>query len=286
MDLSFCALGQEMVQFAELGFEFQLPEGWSGEEFEKNYLVTYPGSSSYILISSLPGSSKEKFKEDLSFGLQEGKNIYLTLTEPAKDSGDILYGPMVGIMNHNPVRAYAYFCFGPQQIIMVLLADYREKYQEAHELSLNHLVQTLTFFDPKPPRRLDLFSELIVNKRLKSIPPDSEEFDPFDFEAITLELCPEGWFNFLQVGAANASFGYAKPTDNQKGTYALDEMKDGTIWLTLTFEEADTMRFELEYTDGQLRLNEDPFIILSNSGSKLDPICQKVEPASTIPSKK
>lgn len=270
---SFFGSGQDTVRFDDLGFSFQIPEGWQGEEREKNYLMTHPDYSGFIILSTLPNTDRESFKSDLAYGIREGEAFFLSPRDTIEEKEEFIACGLTGLINHSPVNAHGFFCFGEQLIVMILAADFREAYIDIYPIEGRKVAHSVQFYTPKPPTIADTYRTLLTHRRLMQDVQENQLFSENDFSRLTIDLCHEGVFKFMESGIQPEGGGYANRNFMQEGYWTLQNDEAGNTVLFLDFGDDESRSFIISYLDYQLTLDGIPFLILGDSNPDLAPKC-------------
>ena len=238
----------QYVELQELGFSFDIPNGWSGQ-VDGDYIVlghsTIPG---LMILSSNTSKDVQTLKEEALNGIvDDGVKL--------KPSGDFILkgdnrveGMYKGTFNGQQVKGYAIGLInglGKGMNIMILTETM--KFTEQHKSAANKLASSVKFYKAKDSEVTARWKNKLVCKQLYHGLTRGDGSDK-----IMIDLCSNGSFYYYDNSriAYDESYGYgsANGNKNNTGTYKLYSVGTTTV-LELTFTNGEVYEYDLSVNE-------------------------------------
>ena len=252
-----------IVNYAQLGISFEIPDGWIGQETGDYFLMQSNATPGFILMMIEEYSSIDEMKSDIKMGYKEGFSTNLTPVGSISLLDDnTLVGEYSGKVEGEPAKAYLTGTINPHGSDVIVLAItssdlYSKKYKQ---LALS-LEKSLQFKSPLKAEVSNDWMTMLSGVRLTYMDSYSSTSGGISggySNEIKIDLCQAGYFNYygnnsMTIGS-DVSSGYSGGNTQGNGKWAIEGDK-----LKLSFNNGKVWEYILSISDEKLYLDNDRY---------------------------
>ncbi|WP_020527742.1 hypothetical protein [Flexithrix dorotheae] len=273
------------VDFQELGFSFDIPDGWTGQ-IDGDYVLlghhTIPGIMILFQNDSKDAASLKRramqgiYEEGVSLSSEGDFNLI---------GENRVEGIYTGNFHGTNARCFAIGLInGLGSGLSIILVTEPDKFNDRHIQEAKKLAESVKFYQVKESEITLQWKNKIVGKQLKYMYTNSSNDYTGGYSGVseitTIDLCPNGNFSYYsnthssfssgnsnaEAGSVNAQsgFGYGNSNTNNQGTYQITSGQNIT-YLILNFSNGNTLEYQLSQSDdGKTYLDETRYFIIES----------------------
>jgi len=270
------------VEFTNLGIGFSIPDNWTGKETNGAYLISSETERGFVIISALPYRSITILEEELNAGLSLGDGFYISpVSAITRIDTARLEGKISGLINYSPILAYLVILQGKdKRIIMILSANERELYSDKYKDLAVKIADEFSFFRAEMISIAREYQNLLNDSKLtflESSTSNKKSSGAGYSKKISIDLCSKGYFNYSGYDneANNGAVISGQSPGNEKGAgkWTIYSNSNGRPVLKLNFYDGDVYEYRVEYIDGEIYLDGDPYFKTTKEDVGFDPDC-------------
>jgi len=261
------------VNYEQIGIEFDIPDGWFGQEMNDMVVLgsnTIPG----VIIISTHENTKAQLEAEAKNPIVDNAGTNLRLSgELAELSANAVGGAFTGAMEYQPAKAYIIGIANPHggYGVNIVAASTSQTYSAEHEKAARQLFKSFKF------KKLANANSTTTNTNSSS--SNSSELQEWidwfqdvrlvylyyygsggsgDSDEIRIDLCSRGYFNYTRNGyTVFSGDGYsAYNSGNSDGQGTWNVIQNGSNFvLQLKYHNGEVSNYNLEYTDKKLYLD-------------------------------
>ncbi len=268
------------VEYKTLGIRFSIPQGWKGRETAEGFVIGHDSEPGMIILSTHQYKTLEQIKEEAQHGFQDENGTSLQVTGNFNPVGENGIGALYqGMMQWTQVKLYAIGLTNPHGYGLTIMAGtsddlYTDKYKRLAE----SVAASVRFSKPETGPIVDQWKQHLTGKRLtymdsyySSSPGiDGMEGGGYSSEE-TIDLCPQGYFNFSSSSDVSVdtggAYGFGASSGQGNGTWEITGNVNGGATLLLNFNNGKVNEYELTYEDEKTMLNGYRYYITDGSYS-------------------
>jgi len=264
----FCLLylnfmNAQTINLPEIGLDFDIPEGWTGNQYEDYFLLGHKTLPGLIILSQNEAKSAQELKELALKGIvDEGVNL-----QPKGafilQSGERVQGEYQGTFQQEKVRAFAIGLInGLGAGINIIVLTSEEKFTSQHIDEALKIAASVKFYEAKDAAATTEWKQWLVGKKLKYLYSNYSADYMGGSTSISdtkiINLYEDGTFSYyfnshnsFTAGSTTpntdndpSGFGYVNGQEENTGTYTIYSDLQGSF-LELHFNNDTYKTFEL-----------------------------------------
>lgn len=257
------------VSYPTLGIEFNVPEGWKGQETEQGFLIVSNTERGLIAITTHTYKNLDAVKQEAAMGISEGSNIQLQLAGSFNQLAQKAIGAeFTGLVQGQSARAYVAGVINPYGTGVSIMALTTTEYYSTRYVELvKQIVSSLKFSAPKIGPIVAEWSQTLqgatltyMNSYYSSGPSYGGYMTGGGYSSkVIIQLCRNGQFSdsrnsSLSVDTGGA-FGGSSGSNQDSGRWRVIANVKGGASLQLNYPDGSVGEYALEYKDKKTFLN-------------------------------
>ncbi|WNJ18397.1 hypothetical protein [Pontibacter sp. G13] len=261
------------VNYSNLGIEFDLPPGWTGQEGDGMLVVGNPSVTGGILMMVHAYSLQELIRETRN-GISEGEGNNLQLASEVARLGDhAIECQLSGVLNWQPAYAHMISMENPHGMGITILgiSDQGNFDPNFFQQLCRTIYQSVRFKKPVKSQQSKEWETALANARLTYM--DSYYSGGYGEGAvgggystrITIDLCGGKYFKYRmndQVSAGGASSTAMNSSQGRgQGTWEVMDNAAGGSVLVLSFHNGEVLMHDIGYQNDELYLSGERYYL-------------------------
>ena len=264
------------INYEPIGLEFDIPNGWFGQEMEDMIVLGSNSTAGMILMMTHQYSIGE-LTQEAKVGFDEGGGTTLKLAgQVATLSKNAVGGEYTGTMEWEPVRAYVIGVANPYGTgpgVTIMSVAQKGGFTDTHRNVCKQIFQSIKFTKIDRTAEIREWKEWLGDNRLtymdsyySSSSTPSGVSGGYDSKTI-IDLCSKGYFNFnsnssITAGNSGASV-YSKSGDQGQGAWDVTVDIDGSFMLVLNYHNGEKRSYKMKYEDSKFYLDDYRYFVTS-----------------------
>lgn len=265
------------VNLPELGLSFDIPKGWSGDQYDDYILLGHQKIPGMIVLFQNHTKSAEELKKIALQGIiDEGVNLQ-PKGEFILQSDQRVQGEYEGNFQGEPVRAFAIGLInGLGTGMNIIILTSKDKFSAEHIDEATKLAKSVTFSEAKDSKATTEWKQWLVGKKLKYIysnySTDYMGGSTGMSDTTVINLYEEGTFDYYSNSLSTFTSGSTTPlTDNDPsgfGAVGGQEQNNGKYTI---YSDTKGSYLELQFTNDKVleyELAKDPEKFTTLNGTR------------------
>ncbi len=255
---------RRMVDYSQLGIQFDIPDGWSGGETNGVVLLSNPHETGILLISSNP-YSKSQLVQRVEDGIVNENGTNLLLHRFLENLSDLAVGGVFsGLFEGVPAAAYIVGIENPFHTTGVTITGVAaiDRYSSALEITCKAIFHSVKFHKTGHPGKLEKWKSRLINRRLTHTEHHDTSINTARSASMahsvrkTIDLCSDGHFLYSrQIFIKKDTAGRVFDKEVTGGLWEVILDHDDSAILELDFFEGNKNFYPLTYSQGKLYLD-------------------------------
>lgn len=264
---SILAQLQGHINYEELGFSFEIPPGWLGQESE-DMVILGSNTIAGLVILATHTSTKDELIQEARAGIVDQNGTNMQLSSELKMLGSMAVGGMfTGTMEYQSAKGYIIGMANPQEGgygVTIISASTQEAFSEANIEVADKLYNSFKFKKIDKSKEIKEWTQWLSNVRLTYM--DSYYSPSTTDGGISggysseerFDLCQAGYFK--QSGSSNMTItgdgvsGYNSGNNNGQGSWKI-MARGNQLLLVLKYHNGKEASYNLEYKEDKLYLD-------------------------------
>ncbi len=260
------------VNYAQIGIEFDIPDGWFGQEMNEMVVLGSNVTPGVIIISTHE-NTKAQLEAEAKNPIVDNAGTNLRLSGDLEElSANAVGGEFTGTMEYQPAKAYIIGIANPHggYGVNIVAASTNNAYAAEHEKAARQLFKSFKF--KKPAASTTAASSSSNSSNSSELQEWIDWFQDVrlvylyyygsggsgDSDEIRIDLCSRGYFNYTRNGyTVFSGDGYsAYNSGNGEGQGTWNVLQNGSSFvLQLKYHSGEVSTYKLEYKDKKLYLD-------------------------------
>lgn len=251
-------MNSQHIDLPELGLSFDIPEGWSGDQYEDYIILGHQTVPGLMVLFQNESQTAQELKELAMKGIiDEGVNLK-PKSEFILQSDQRVQGEYEGIYQGNQVRAFAVGLingFGKGMSIIVLTST--ESFAAQHIDEANKIAASVKFSQAKDSKATTEWKQWLVGKKLKYLysnySADYMGGSTSSSDTVIINLYQDGTFDYYSNSLNTFTSGSTTPsTDNDPSGFGYVGSKDENIGTYQIYSDTKTSFLELNFNNDRV----------------------------------
>ncbi len=269
------AAAQQVVSYSALGLEFQVPNGWHGQEGDGVYLIQHHSIPGMLVLMPHEATSLDALRAGAHEGITESNGSSLQANGEITSFGSNgIRLDMAGLVEWSPSQAHVIALLSPhgRGVVVLAIAPYNQ-FSEAYRTYAETLAHSIVFSAPVTPPIVHEWEEGLRYYQLARYNTNTS-YDGGSSSKEVFTLC-DGYFTYYSSysgfsnnydGPGNDGIGLdgsgvsAAGSGGSSGTWeVVSDYTDGAL-LRLRYEDGNEVDYDLSYEDGKTYLDDTRYL--------------------------
>ena len=271
-------LAQE-VSYEHLGIEFQIPQGWVGQETEGGYIMGSNTEPGMLLITTHTAKSLEQLRTEAAQGIVDEGTMLQMQGQIETLSSSAIGAEFGGNMNGQPAKAYVAGLLNPHGLgITIIGLTSSEKYSPRYKELVNTIRNSTRFSKAKTSPQVAQTKQLFQGVKLTYMNSSYDSgpsvggystYSGYSEERV-ITLCRNGYFSMSGSNSfsmdSGGGFGSGGGNSGDQGQWSIGQGAYGNPMLKLSYQNGNSESYEIGFHDGKTYLDGTRYFRTNDAG--------------------
>lgn len=282
IDAATPAMAQQSgkISYPALGIEFEVPDGWIGQESADGFLIGSNTEPGMIVLSTHEHKDLAALKQEAEQGIaEEGGNVLRKSTDFVAIGDNATAAEFSGTVEGQDAKAYIAGVINPHGAgVTVMALTTTDAYGPRYSQLVTEIVESLRFAKPVESSAVTEWRQALAGAKLtylESYRSSGPSVDGFATGGgystqIVIRLCGDGTFtdssNSSMSIDTGGAFGSSSGRDQGAGQWSVIGNVQGGATLKLDYPNGDVAQYALDYRDQKTYLNGTRYFRTQDAG--------------------